>query len=181
MSPANVSPEVRFKRLTRSNWRDHDPTGRHLICIDPKGTEYSLTGDGWVDIIMKPQLVPEVPLDVAELFEAARGALCYGYYFYPLYTLGTDQPFRAGEAAVAHRCKELEAPRKWGILDKRLKWLRASNVISEEVYQRFDAGRRLRNTSSHATSQHIFDQSWAVGSVGTTAELINALWCTGPI
>jgi len=32
------------------------------------------------------------------MYEAARASMCYGYFFYPLYTLATQQLFRVAEA-----------------------------------------------------------------------------------
>lgn len=43
-----------------------------------------LRGNKWVLTCLKPRLDSNVPVEVAFLFEVARGAMIYGMYFLPL-------------------------------------------------------------------------------------------------
>lgn len=80
------SNDIHFgmKKLALHNWREPDV---------PKFFP-GLTEDVWVDETMKPQLVAAVPEDVVRLFEIARGSILYGWLFYPLLTLASEQLHR---------------------------------------------------------------------------------------
>lgn len=54
-------------------------------------------------------LTEKAPLEVRRMFEVARGAVVYGYFFYPLYVLGAEQLFRVAEAAVTLKCEQMGA------------------------------------------------------------------------
>ena len=95
-------PERLFKRLTPENWREHDATANHIVRIRD-GIATKLNDEDWAAIILEPELTPAVPEEVRNLFEVAQGVLCYGCFFYPLYTLGSEQFYRVLEAALRPR------------------------------------------------------------------------------
>jgi hypothetical protein len=51
-----------------------------------------------------------VPEPIRELFDVARGAMIYGWFFYPLFRLGEDQLHRVVEAAVVARYTRRRKP-----------------------------------------------------------------------
>ena len=120
-----------------------------------------------------------VPSELVELFEVARGALCYGFFFYPLYTLGSEQLYRVLEAAVASKCEREKAPARLRSFRDRIDWLRDEGKIDQETNDRLHAARELRNISSHADRQSIYDQTAAIRGVGIAAKLINQLFDGG--
>ena len=94
-----------FKRLTQGNWLTPDPVWKHFA--------HSPTTDpatAWMQEILRHDLAPTVPVAIRKLFEVARGSLAYGYLFYPLLTLGTEQIFRVLEGAITNKCSALNAP-----------------------------------------------------------------------
>jgi len=126
---------------------------------------------------MDPQLSYTVPADLQELFETARGALCYGCFFYPLYTLGIDQLWRVLDAATDHKCRELGASkRKTERFGQRIKWLVNAGLILPEDEKRWDAARQLRNGASHADRQSIYDPATALGLNKSVCEQVNSLF-----
>ena len=94
-----------MKIITTENWLNADP--RIQIFVS--------TRDGWppqpiepiwlVEEITSIELNPAVPSPVVDLFEMARGAFCYGYFFYPLYTLANEKLYLSLETALHLRCK----------------------------------------------------------------------------
>jgi hypothetical protein len=160
--------ELGFKRLTPENWLQVDPI------IEMFG--WSELGEEWVALTMKPQLSDVVPSEIHKLYEAARAAMCYGFYFYPLYTLATEQLFRVAEAAVTARCLQLGAPAKVRTFNDQIDFLQAR--LSATV---FDAGqwhsmRRLRNEASHPERQNIVSPGMAIPAVEGLARLISQLF-----
>lgn len=56
--------------------------------------------------------------------------MVYGYFFYPLYTLASEQLFRVAEAVVTHKCHELGAsPKKMNTFEKKVQYLLDEGVI----------------------------------------------------
>ena len=170
--------ETGFKRLSVENWREGDPILDPFMWISPEGVMYQPTGDDRAEELLFPQLSEKVPPQIYRLFEVARGALLYGFFFYPLYTLGVEQLYRVAEAAVLHKCIEVKAPQKIreGIFAKQLKHLQEAGIIPESETFRWEATRDLRNMSSHANDQTILLPRNAVATLTITAEQINSLF-----
>lgn len=157
-----------FKDIDAENWLEPDPVIRHFPGMQNQ--------EDYVDAILAPRLSEKVPKDVQSLFEVARGALIYGYLFYPLYALATGQLFRVAEAAVAHKCTDLGIPKGQRKFQHRIDWLVERGEIPLDDAERWHALRRLRNSASHPTSQMILPPGMAVGILGTIAEDIKALF-----
>lgn len=167
-----------FKQLTPANWDKHDPTSRHFVLIDKNGVQRTPMGSKWAKLILDPKLCPSVPDDIVEMFEVARGILVYGWFFYPLYTAGSEQLFHVHEAAVAHRCDQLNTPKTVRTFATRLDWLFDQGHLTEQRFRQWTASRGLRNCAAHKKSQSIYDPTMAVSNVDIAVELINELFHT---
>jgi len=174
---ANVTDSpLSFKQLTPENWLEHDTTGSHIVSVSPTGVTSTPTGDGWATMILKPHLSEKTPNDLVELFEVARSALCYGFFFYPLYTLGSEQLYRVIESAVALKCEQEKAPKKVNKFKDRIEWLIKKGIIDQNFRDKFHAARELRNRASHMDRQFIYDQTMAIRGVAVAVELIDILF-----
>lgn len=169
-------PRRLFRKLTATNWREHDGTADHIVRVRADGSSIPMTEDDWAAAFLKSELSNDVPEDVRNLFEVAQGVLCYGCHFYPLYTFGSEQFYRVMEAALHHKCVQLEAPNKINTFAKRIEWLKEKSILSTDRFSQWDAARRLRNMTSHADRQSLYDPIMAVSNVRLTAELINELF-----
>src|SRR5215218_7257043 len=144
-----------IKTLTTENWLQPDPTSTIFVRLShADGSVSPMSGEDWMAQFLAPSLNDNVPEEVRRLFEVARGALAYGYFFYPLYTLAGEQLYRVAEAAVSEKCALLGAPKKSSFQDK-IKFLVDKNLIPDEEFIRWDAFRQLRNMSSHPRQQNI--------------------------
>lgn len=163
--------EFGFKKINAENW------------LKPDGVIQYLRGmrcmEGYVKVVLAPRLLKKVPQDVRALFDVARGALLYGYLFYPLYTLAAGQLFRVGEAAIAHKCLQLRAPKGKKRFEDRIDWLKQRGVLSQEEGDHWHTLRRLRNSDSHATRQSILPPDTALGILAGVARDSNALFRKG--
>jgi hypothetical protein len=154
-----VGPD--FKRLTEDNWRDPDPAGQAFGEINlATGEERPMTAQRWAQRILAVHLNDDVPADVRDLWEVARGVLLYGYFFYPLYMLGDEQLHRVADAAILHRYRQLGGPTHPRTGDApsfapRLEWLIDNGHIPASLKVRWDAIRGLRNLGSHAERQSL--------------------------
>jgi hypothetical protein len=86
----------------------------------------------------------------------ARGATLYGYFFYPLLTLGSEQLYRVHEAAL--RIKWLQTfpgRKKEASFGQMLDELAANTPLDTYQQQRWTTVRQLRNFSSHPERQSI--------------------------
>lgn len=144
-----------------------------------------LRGDKWVRECLKPQLDSSVPVEVAFLFEVARGSMVYGIYFLPLAALATEQGFRVLEAGARHRCKQL------GLLKRKsakatafpdspfvdvVAALQKAGTIPKADLDVWRSMVTLRNNFSHSTSQSIRARHEAIEQLAYIAELLNRLF-----
>lgn len=169
------SKDRKFKKLTPKNWLERDHTIDAFVrLVDSKPRR--MTETDWAEDILSPELSPSVPRDVQDLFEVARGVLCYGCFFYPLYSLGSEQLFRVHEAAFRHVARQLGAPPSLKRYTDLLDWARQQGLMSDERFYQWDAARRLRNAYSHAEQQSLITPPNAAGQVALCALLINELF-----
>ena len=167
-----------FKELSRENWLLPDPLAVAFGNVHDLSTGLTrpMSPEEGLDYILEPQLSERVPQDVRALFAVARGTMCYGYYFYPLYMLAAEQLFRVAEAAVHQRAEQLKAPRNFKKFATKLKFLIGNGAIGAADEDRWDAIRTLRNEGSHPKFQQLAPPGVAVGSLGIVAEAINRLF-----
>ena len=134
---------------------------------------------------LKPQLEPNVPEEIAFLFEVARGSMVYGMFFLPLASLATEQGFRVLEAGARHRCKQLGLLKKKSGKSKVLPDISFADLIAAlGQYSKIPDGDLhawksmvfLRNRFSHHTSQTIRSRQDAIEQLAYVAELLNRLF-----
>ncbi|MCK4246425.1 hypothetical protein KAX14_04240 [Candidatus Bipolaricaulota bacterium] len=168
-----------FKEITPSNWLEPDRVLKGFVRISPNGRSQPITSDEYLNHILAPKLLESVPAEVQALFEVARGAMVYGYFFYPLYTLAAQQLFRVAEAAVGYKCEALGVPKSKGTFKKRIDWLVDEGTIPEPELNRWEASRELRNVASHLDRQSILTPGNAIGLLEGIAEQINSIFSSG--
>lgn len=167
-----------IKTITPDNWNQPDLASSVFTITDQETAQQRYAvGSDYVKSIQAPSLAGYVPKDIVTLFEVARGTMCYGYFFYPLFSLGNEQLFRVDEAAVSYVCKKSGIPEKLKYHEK-LKQLRNRDFISDCDFPRWEASRKLRNAFSHPSNQSLIMPAMAVDNVKITAELINTLFST---
>jgi hypothetical protein len=96
------------KQISTANWQQIDEAPK-LWCAM---TAVAKTNEEWIKFFFLPTLDTKIPLELAKLLEVTRGAMIYGWYFYPLLTLGIDQCWRILETGVRVRCQQLGIPTK---------------------------------------------------------------------
>lgn len=164
-----------FEKLSVENWLQPVDIMRHLARYSPEtGNFHIASGEDWVRAILQPELSEEVPLEVQELFEGARGALAYGYFFYPLYMLGIEQASRVAETATDVKCTSLDAPPgATGNFRRRIDWLAKRDILDKQYWQNVI---EVRNSSSHLDRQRLIAPGEAVRILSYIAEAINGLF-----
>lgn len=157
-----MEEEFGFKKITEENWLKPDSTMRVFgrLSLDDY-TPYVPDGTERVRDAMKIELTDNVPFEVRRLFTVARGALCYGYFFDPLYALASEQLLRVAETTVAHKYSALGGPRRIKTakgnerkanFEDRLKYLQSQGLIAEDDAIWWEAIRKMRNEASHPHS-----------------------------
>ncbi len=167
--------EFGFKNITSENWLQPDPVLKAFAKLTPQGTE-QITADDLLEDIFKPQLNDQVPEEIKALFEVARGAMCYGYFFYPLYTLTVEQLFRVAETAVTIKCKDLSAPASVKSFAQKVDFLILKSIIPVGEKLRWEGIRGLRNISSHPKQQSITPPGNAIHQLHLMSAIINRLF-----
>ena len=165
------------KRITLKNWMLPDPASAALAMVSRlDGSARPITPEDYVAPALQPQLYATVPEDVRDLYEVARGALAYGYFFYPLFTLATDQCLRVAEAAVDAKAQAFGCPKKVKHFYDRIEWLVARGAISPADRESWHGLRELRNEGSHPRNQHIFTASIVFDMFRHVAARVNSLF-----
>ena len=165
-----------FKELDEDTWLEPDFISHAFVRMGPDGEPIRMEAQDWLRLILAPKLIPSVPEDVQALFEVGRAAMLYGWFFYPLYTLSTEQLFRVGEAAVDHRCQSAPKAIIKGSFSQRLKWLASKDLIPVNQLSKWEALRDLRNAASHPQRQQIMTPGNAVGLLEGISDSINGLF-----
>lgn len=139
----------------------------------------------WVRRCQEPTVASEVPQNVATLLEIAQGTISYGWFYYPLLSVGVEQCSRCLEAAARERCKSIgiavENTDNKGNLRPMpfanlIAALRKRGLLTDEDANRWDVGRDLRNIVAHPNDQLIFTPDQVLGHLKTTIKLINRLF-----
>lgn len=166
-----------FKQITQDTWLKPDRISISFLLVSPEtGVDDIKKGEMYLDMILQPRLNEDVPIEVIKLYEVARGALIYGYFFYPLYTLACEQLFRVGEAAIIFRCKTFSPRLPKRTFEKKIEFLFKQRILNELEKQRWHALRELRNISSHPVDQSIYPPGPVIGILAHMAEDINSLF-----
>jgi Domain of unknown function (DUF4145) len=142
---------MRFKELTLANWSAPDPANKAfgrfspVVGVGPR----SMSGDDWARSFLAVELKEHVPEEIRELFAVARGAMLYGWFFYPMFALGEEQLYRVLEAAVRARYRQIGGKEREPRFSTALRMLIERDVIPEQDRESWDAARELRNAGSH--------------------------------
>lgn len=118
-------------------------------------------------------------------WRAAR--CCTAGFFYPLYTLGTEQLYRVADAATWHRCRQLGKPLPNAGPERetfaaRVAWLLDQGAIVSPWWWGHapanpDGGVRMaRNVTSHATFQQLDMPGSALAELHHVTEQVNELF-----
>ncbi len=165
-----------FKRLTVENWLLPDKAISNLVwCTAPSFTQ-SVTPQSLASQVLAVQLTDHAPLEVRKLFEVAKGSLCYGAFFYPLYTLGAEQLFRVLDTALDARCRLAGCQKPKMTFADRIEWAAKRGLFDKSTAGRWQAARELRNQASHAERQSIYTPGMALEILHYTAGCINELF-----
>lgn len=169
--------DLGFKILTPDNWLKPDKASSSFVRLLASNSKYyPITGEQYLNDIMRPDLIETVPKEIRALFKVAQGAMVYGYFFYPLYTLACEQLFRVADSASIHKCKAMKAPRSKDDFEKRVDYLIDNKVIPEHKKSMWDAIRELRNKTSHPERQSILVPGEVIGILERISDEINSLF-----
>jgi hypothetical protein len=143
-----------FEKLTIDNWLEPDKAWTGVVNgILPDGHIQLMTGNNWVQSVLDFDLLDITPPEVQKLFEVARGAMAYGYFFYPLLTLATEQLYRVAEAALDYKCRGMGRHKPKAGFHDMITWLTSESVIADRA--QWDIIRELRNKACHPKNEGV--------------------------
>lgn len=161
---ASIWDEERsLRRVDPANWLEFD---------GPQLFELQRDESTWVKFFTQVELPQGTPTEIHALFETARGAMVYSWFYYPLATLGMEHCFRVLELAVRIRAGDVKGKRSF---EKNIERLIRDGVIPQAEKSRWDAGRSLRNAACHPNGKFLMDPGSALGTLHNTVELIGQL------
>lgn len=165
-----------FKVLTEENWTQPDPVNCHFARLSARVGPVQMTGEDWAQALLSVNLSDAVPVEIRDLFSVARGAMVYGWFFYPMFRLGEEQLFRVVETAAKVRCRDFADCGKPRSFNEAITQLARHGVIPVEDTARWAAVRHLRNMASHPERASVVPPGMAVGTLHGTARDIDSLF-----
>lgn len=180
--------DIWFKELSEDNWLSRD--GGLDAEASGGDTGEAPTREEWLVAVSGPRLAEEVPNEVQRVYEVARGAAAYGYFFSPLMTLAERELYRAAEAAVRFKFRELDvAPphlknrrlAKHASRDPRdfrrmVDFLVSHGVIPEDAAASWRAIAKSWDIVAHPEDGTVFSLTAVLKSLSRFAELIDGLY-----
>jgi len=144
-----------IKVLTEKNFLEPDRTSMRFsprgLGAPVKATKAEI--ENRVKSVLEIGLKETTPPQICNLFDVAKGAMVYGIFFYPLYTLGMEQLTRVFEAAVSHKVGEINPRLSNMNLRPKVEWLIKRKLLPGPVPERWIALSELRNAFSHPRDQ----------------------------
>jgi hypothetical protein len=173
----NPEAEYGFKIPDASNVLEPDPLSKAFSTLDEHGTR-SFVPEDILRALAPARLESHVPHEVRRAFRVALGSLPYAYWYYPLYTMGSQQLLRVADYALDQFARTAGMERPYSMAD-RIQKLSSSGLLSESDASRWQLIRRLRNMVTHPTFQEIWSLRQACDVADSVAEAINALPWSG--
>ncbi len=168
--------ELPFKKIDLENWLQPDPVSSGFAKGKDEKDWVHYEGEDYLAEVLEPALIPEVPTEVQQLYEMARGMYAYGYFFYPLFTVGMEYTYRAADAALFHLCDGMAVPEGVTNFKRRIDLLVKEKLINSEDEEVWEGIRKLRNTFSHPKQAMFLPPTMAIGSIQAIANAINKLF-----
>lgn len=164
-----------MKKLTLTNWMQPDEASKSYHVLSEEGARPMNESD-WANCFMNIELSQTVPEDVQRLFENARAALCYGWFYHSLFTFGMEQVCRVAETAVKVKCKEVGLYVYRDSFKIRIEKLVAGGFIPASEADMWHNTRLMRNDGSHPDGQMILPPGANANLVRYIAGQISALF-----
>jgi len=150
--PRPITYQDGIKALDEENYLWADRVGLHFTPLGLSGAPVMATRaevDGRVKSFTDIRVSDAVPSELRILFEFAKGAMVYGVFFYPLYTLGWEQLSRVFEAMVTTKVSSLDPSRGASSLFDKLQWLKDHGHLPASDSDKYDLFRQWRNRVAH--------------------------------
>lgn len=168
-----------MKTLTPENWLQPDATLLAFVSVTPAGIT-PLEAQDWTTVILEHQLPEHLPPGVRSLYDSGRAAICYGAFYYPLYTAGLELLTRALEAAVTAfadgRVSAAPGRARGFDFNAKIHALRQAGYLSAEVTRHWHDLRAFRNLSLHADAQNVIPPAVIIDLLNTFTGEIMALF-----
>ena len=123
-----------------------------------------------IEMFTSQSLPATVPETVWRMFEVAKGAMCYGLWFYPLFTLGQHHLSRLFEWMVRDRHEALRA-RKSSNFKAMIHWMIKNKQFPDDNEVRWNAMYDIRNNVSHPEMQALTHPHQALRSLRQMRDL----------
>jgi hypothetical protein len=173
-----------FKLISPENIFEPDPIMSAIVVMDMRTGECRpITPHDYISRITAIAPSEKTPMEVQRAFFLTRNAMCYGYWYYPMFTLGTEQILRVADFATAEAAKQynISPPKalKRMSFAERIEALVSAGAIPQEQKSLWDGLREFRNHVTHPSSQSIFAPSDAMSILSEVKTAIDGItWKT---
>jgi hypothetical protein len=168
-----------MKLINHDNWLFADTGGQGQVA----------DAATWRQAFLAIRLDPAVPVEVAHLFEVARGGMVYGYFFQPLLSVGVEQCYRVLESGARSRCAQMGLPVHCAdsqgkahplSFGHNLSVLVQHGVIQDAELTFWRQARELRDWVAAPEHQKALNLNYGVTALSRAAELLGKLFLNQP-
>jgi hypothetical protein len=165
--------EYGFKELCEANLSEMDSVWSNFVHCEPPGEIWL---GRWLSESNAIELTASTPREVRAMFEVCRGAIIYGWYFYPMLALVTEQLYRLLEMAARAKMKEIDLQSQKCSFFDAIELLGRQSVLDKKQVAAWHSLRAQRNWVSHPTIQSIIPPGRALSFAKEAADMINDLY-----
>jgi len=164
-----------FKDVSAENWLEPDPLMAVMVNRDRRdGSISSVIGTDWIRFVNDLPVSPSVPQEVHTAFMFATGAIGYAYFYYPIFTIVSQQVLRVADFAVDKLFERLGLKPILSF-ERRLATLRQQGLLTEAQANRWGGIRHLRNKATHPAWQQNWGLAMSLDMIRIVAEAISDL------
>lgn len=151
-----------FKELTLDNYLVADKVMSIFCVIEHDGIPRTQTADEWFENIHSLKIREDLPEELKRLMTVAQGSMIYGYFYYPLFTLGAEQFTRIADTAIKIKCESLNCPKEIKNFRQKIHWLFEQGEFNEDEKKQWLGAVKLRNKVSHPDDQWTITPAMAI-------------------
>jgi len=151
-----------YKEISKENYLLADPVMSVFCVVEPDGTTRTQTIDEWFEDIHSLKISEDLPEELKRLMSVAQGSMIYGYFYYPLFTLGAEQFTRIADTAIKIKCESLNYPKNIKSFRYRVGWLFEQGEFTEAEKNHWLGTVILRNKLAHPKDQWAITPAMAI-------------------
>lgn len=175
------SSKISVKVVNEKNYFMADPVSATFYFFDVNSGQPVKNNERvFIDYISNVKLDPFISSDILDMWEIAKALFCYGYLYYPFFSLALEQALKTLEVAITFKFdvlggSEIVKNNRPVGLEKKINFIYSKGKISDGEKEVLHSLRMMRNMSFHPKYQQITGP-YFIDVIKRIADIINRIW-----